>query len=321
MRKSALAAVGAAALGAATLTISTAQADLVTRCIGEAGEVTVPGDLVVPRGESCMLTGTTIQGDVRVAPGANLIVEDGTLNGAVSVANGGYFDTTNTSIGDRVVLRPDGYGVFLDTSQVSGHLIAQAANDVPGFVYALDSTVDGSVRTDRTDTFVDASQVTGSVTTDQTPLTDIYDSFIDGHLIVSGTTPDGSAVCGSVIQGATTYTDNTAPLQIGADGVAYACDSTSYFGADVRISGTNGSARVDQAIINGDLVLDANDPVAQVGSNLMIRGEIIGDHEAAAAEPQTRRQASTDRGDARDRAEQRHKDAVAEAAAAGDAQL
>src|SRR5699024_2084291 len=62
MKKSTAVVLAAAAMLAGTaLTTLPAQADLITRCSGTAGPVTVPGDLVVPRAASCTLTGTVVE--------------------------------------------------------------------------------------------------------------------------------------------------------------------------------------------------------------------------------------------------------------------
>src|SRR5690606_15784208 len=81
----ALAATTLLASGGAIALAAPANADLVTRCVGEGGAVTVPGDLVVPAGKTCWLDGTTVEGNVRVQAGADLIVTGGTLKGSVVV--------------------------------------------------------------------------------------------------------------------------------------------------------------------------------------------------------------------------------------------
>jgi hypothetical protein len=74
----------------------TAQASLVTRCVGEGGNVTVPGDLVVPAGQSCWLEGTTVQGNVKVRKNADLVADGATFQGRVHAGKNGYVDVTDT---------------------------------------------------------------------------------------------------------------------------------------------------------------------------------------------------------------------------------
>lgn len=65
------------------------QAALTTFCEGVASDVTVPGDLVVARGDSCELTNVTIQGDATVRADANLLLTDAAVDGQLRVFNNG----------------------------------------------------------------------------------------------------------------------------------------------------------------------------------------------------------------------------------------
>src|SRR5699024_1964896 len=85
--------------------VGPAQAALTTQCAGEADGVTVQGDLVVPRGESCSLTNTIVEGDVQVAAEADLVGEDVTVNGRVVVQDDGYLDLKESSVDGNVVNR------------------------------------------------------------------------------------------------------------------------------------------------------------------------------------------------------------------------
>src|SRR5690625_6983462 len=109
----------AAVAAAGMLTAVPASADLVTRCIGTAGEVTVPGDLVVPPGETCDLTGTTVDGDVRVRAGSDLIGDGVSITGDVIGAGDAYIDLVGSEVAVVVPVH-GGYGVVLEESTVSG---------------------------------------------------------------------------------------------------------------------------------------------------------------------------------------------------------
>ena len=130
MRKSitgVLAIAGVAAAG--MLTATSASADLVTRCSGTAGDVTVPGDLVVPAGQTCDLTGTTVDGDVRVRAGADLIGEDVTVTGDIVGAADAYLDLYRSQAADPDVA----IGWTMETDE---HIVAPAYEGVRRLTHA-----------------------------------------------------------------------------------------------------------------------------------------------------------------------------------------
>ncbi len=265
---------------AATVTVvAPADASLTTRCVGTGGAVTVPGDLVVPRGKSCVLTGTTVNGDVRVAKGANLIVTDGTFNATVRVGPNGYVDTTSTSMAGDVTLR-DGYGAYLDSSTLSGRVASRPGEgSTDGFIDVDGSTVAGDVVSRAASVRVEGgAQVSGSIRTNGAGYTDVYSSFVDGPIRVRNNAL-GGVICGSAVQGAVTYRDSAVGVQLGADGPLADCAGPgSYFGSTLRVSGISGGVYVDNAIVGGDLVLRDNTPTAQIGDRVVVGGQIRGDY-------------------------------------------
>lgn len=260
-----------------------ASADLVTYCVGDGGAVTVPGDLFVPPGESCSLDGTTVTGNVRVAAGSNLIVVGGHFNRDVQVAADGYFDATNTAVTGQVVLASGGFGVFVrDGSTGNVTIQPKGSATIEGFLFLDHATVTGNVTSSVGDVRVDNnSQVTGNVGTDGAFYTDIRDSFVDGTVTVANN-GSGSVICGSAVQGAATFTANGG-VQLGPNGSLAGCDTGGYFGRDVSIANTAGPSRLDDNIINGRLMLNANNPAAVVAANNRIRGGIAGEHQSADA--------------------------------------
>jgi hypothetical protein len=266
------------------LAAPTASADLVTYCVGEGGAVTVPGDLFVPPGESCSLDGTTVTGNVRVAAGSDLVVQGGKFNHEVQVASGGYFDATNTTIDGQIVLAPGGFGVFLrDVTTGKVTIQPKGGETREGFVFLEHVTVNGDVMSSVGEVRFDTgSQITGNVSTTGTFYTDVRDSFVDGTLSVTNNA-EGSVVCGSAVQGSSTFTGNQGGVQLGPNGALAGCASGGYFGRDVSVSNTSGPVRVDDNIINGKLMFSANNPMATVAPNNRIRGGITGEHQAPAA--------------------------------------
>ena len=286
MKRLAAAALAASAMTAVSVALAApaASADLVTYCVGEGGAVTVPGDLFVPPGESCSLDGTTVTGNVRVAADSNLVVTGGKFNRDVQVAANGYFDATNTTVDGQVVLAPGGFGIFL-RGATTGKLTIQPKGSATrdGFVFLDHATVNGDVLSSVGEVRFEAgSQIIGNVTTTGTFYTDVRDSFVDGTLSVTNNA-EGSVVCGSAVQGSSTFTGNQGGVQLGPNGALAGCTSGGYFGRDVSVGNTTGPVRVDDNIINGKLMFSANNPIATVAPNNRIRGGITGEHQAPAA--------------------------------------
>ncbi|MGO1488457.1 MAG: hypothetical protein ACTHWA_07860 [Arachnia sp.] len=298
-----------------------ASANLVTRCIGTGGAVTVPGDLVVPAGESCTLTGTTVEGRVRVNAGADLVVVDATLNGEVVVAPDAYFDATTSAVSGTVTSR--GFGIYLDRSTVGDHVRGRAADDASSFTYLYNSSVLGQVDTRSGELLVDSSQVTGSVRGLGTIFVDIKNSTLLGDLVATDNA-EGTTVCASEVDGDAQFTGN-AGVQVGDGDLLSACaDGANYFGGDVEISDNTVGASLNNTIVRGDLSGTGNDP-APTGVGNRVRGASTGqfvDLEPSLPVMARKMTVPTNRADdARATVEQRRTVALQQAAAAGPAQL
>ncbi|HEV2783073.1 MAG TPA: hypothetical protein VGX25_27140 [Actinophytocola sp.] len=322
MNRQTTVALAASALTALSMALaaSTADADLVTHCIGSGGAVTVPGDLFVPPNESCTLDGTTVTGNVRVAAGADLVVTGGRFNHDVQIDADGYFDARSTTIDGQVTLAPGGFGIFMrDTAAAGVTVQPKGAATIEGFLFLEHVRVSGNVASSVGEVLVDAgSEITGNLGTTGAYYTDVHDSFVDGTLSVAGNAT-GSVVCGGAVQGAATFSGNGGGVQLGPNGALDSCASGGYWGRNVSIADTTGPIRVDDNIVNGQLQFTANNPVAVVAPTNRIRGGITGDWQppaaaAALAAPSRERAAPQ-------RIEQRRAGATKSAAKAGKAQL
>lgn len=318
---SALAIVSAVITASVMCTAQNANADLVTYCVGSGGPVTVPNDLFVPSGESCSLRGTTVTGDVRVAAGGNLVINGGTVNGAVGVAANGYLDATDARIDGDVTLAAGGFGLFLKNTDAGGVVLQpKGSAAVEGFLFAEQgSKVDGNVTSGVGEVAVTDSEVVGNVSTNGAYFTDLHGAFVDGTLSVlnNGT---GSVVCGSAVQGKTTFAGNVGGVQLGPNGGLDSCASGGYFARDVSVSNTTGGrTTLDDNVVNGALTLTANNPVAEVADNNRVRNGIVGDHSAPAAAKAASGEHT--RGTARERAQDRLAQVGASVAVKGEARL
>ncbi len=321
MRRHTVAALAASALavGSVVSVAPAANADLVTYCVGTGGAVTVPGDLFVPPGESCQLDGTTVTGNVRVAAGASLVVKGGTFQRDVQIAADGYYDGTSTAVTGQITLASGGFGIFMqDGGAASVTVQPKGTSSTEGFLFLNHVMVNGNVVTSVGDVLVDeGTKINGNLSSDGAFYTDLRDSFVDGTLSVSNNAA-GSVVCGAAVQGTSTFTGNQTGVQLGPNGSLSGCATGGYFGRDVTIANTTGQVRLDDNIINGKLILTANNPMATVAPNNRIRGGITGDHQTASANTLSKAAApsrSTDKQQAKDRKDK----AVKAAAAAGQA--
>ncbi|MDO5734965.1 MAG: hypothetical protein Q4P15_00660 [Propionibacteriaceae bacterium] len=318
--RSVVATLLATGVALAATTVS-ANANLVTRCIGTAGAVTVPGDLVVPAGQSCTLTGTVVEGKVRVQPGADLVVLDVTLNDTVVVAADAYFDATTTTIGGTVTTR--GFGVYFDRSLVGGDVRGRATSEASSFTYVYNSEVGGQVDVRAGDVLIDSSQVAGQVRGLGTTFVDVINSTLFDTLTVKDNT-EGTSVCASEVDGDTRLTGNTG-VQLGEGDLLGSCaDGTNYFGGSVHVSDNVAGVTVNGNIVRGDLIGTGNDP-APTGAGNRVRGTVGGQFADMGAAPQSRVRVmavQVDRSaETQDGVEQRRSAAVAAANAAGPARL
>lgn len=282
----------AAAAGATALALSPtlsavatpAPTDLETRCVGTAGAVTVPGDLLVPAGETCLLEGTTVEGDVDVRAGANLVADSGaTLEGEVLVRRDAYLEVVDGTV--HGLTRFSGaYGGYVD----GGHLADVEARN-SGFYVALSSDQDSHLAVNSEST-LESSWVDGDVSANGGVLTDVLDTVITGELSVRNA-ESGSLVCGSEVDGAAEIRDAAGgSVQLGEG--PYAECAGNVFGDDLtlRSNVTELGTHVAGNVVRGTLDCTLNEP-APVGGDNRVRGEASGQcadlQPGAAAEPGT----------------------------------
>lgn len=268
------AAICAAALAVtATAVVATpASAGFTTRCIGTGGAVTIPGDLVVPAGESCSLTGTVVEGSVRVQSGADLVVSGGTFMDKVVVAKDGYLDATQTTISGTLTSK-GGYGVFLDRSELEGSYRGRDGGAAAPFAYLVNSQVQGAVDVRIGEVLLDTAKVGGQVKSAGNTFTDVTNSTLAGKLTVSENT-EGAFICGSEVDGDVSYSAN-AGAQFGSGDLLSTCGDVNYFGGNVKVSDNTVGVSMSGNIVRGDLSGTGNDP-APTGSDNRVRGTVSG---------------------------------------------
>lgn len=276
----ALSTVAAVGVLAAAVVVPASANGLSTRCTGTAGAVTVPGELVVPAGASCVLTGTTIDGRVRLAADANLIISGGQINGDVIVNAGAYFDATDTTVQGRVHNRA-GYGVFVDASDVGSYLAPAREGAETSFLTAYDTDFGGIVRADTGLVLLESATVTGNVQATDVGYVDVLDTWITGNLTVAGAS-EGSLVCGSEIDRNATYS-GAAGVQIGTGDLLATCTHSAYIGGSLTIDDSTVGVEIADTIIRGNLTGTGNSPAPLVADDVRVRGTLGGQFGTAGA--------------------------------------
>lgn len=293
-----------------------APADLLTRCIGTADAVTVPGDLYVPAGESCILQGTTVQGDVQVRAGGNLIAQDGaTLHGDVVVRRDAYLEIVDAEVLGSTLLT-SAYGSYAEGGTL-GDIEARNA----GFHIGLNSA-QASHQAVGTETSLESSWVEGDVSTRGGVLTDLRDTVVTGGLTVTGM-ESGSMICASEIDGAVAISQTGGGVVQLGDGPTAGCDG-NVFGADVTLesNATESGTHLVGNVVRGALDCTDNSP-APVGSDNRVRGGAGGQcadlqpASSSAGDLQPQRSSET----SLERAQARSAQAHAEATLAGPADI
>lgn len=275
--KSAMLMSAAVAAGSLFVAVEPASAALVTRCTGVAGPVTVPNDLVVPRGQTCTLEGTTVQGDVRVAEGGDLFMAGAVVEGNLRVRTDGYADIIGSTVNGSVDGR-DHFGVVVEDSTVAGDVVQRAPNaETQPFLFSVDAELAGGVDARSTELLLESTTVGGDVLSRLGAFSDIINSTIEGGLTVANN-PLGSVVCESEVYGPGLFERNGDTLQIGGSGAVSPCDGASFWGGDVTF--TNNTATVtgldvSNNIVRGNLSGEGNDP-APTGQDNRVRGEVSG---------------------------------------------
>jgi hypothetical protein len=278
-------AVMTATAGLGVVFATPASAGLTTHCVGDAGAVTVPGDLLVPAGKSCVLDGTVVTGEVTVEPGANLVVTGGTFSKNVRVADDGFFDALDTTIGGNIALA-DAYGTFLAGGLVHGNVQVDADAHPERVTYAYISGVQvkGDVTATAGEVFAEDSLLDKKVTGTNVSYVDLNGVVVGSDLSVTGSDL-GSVFCGGEVYGDAVYTTNSGKLQIGADGPVTRCAEASYWGGDLTVSANTADLRVGNNIVRGNLSGTDNAP-APTGEGNRVRGTVSGQFAQLAASPQ-----------------------------------
>jgi hypothetical protein len=315
--RSILAVAASVACTALGVLASPASAGLTTFCEGEAGAVTVPGDLRVASTKSCVLDGTIVTGTVTVEPGANLVITGGEFKREVVLQDDAFFDAKGTSFGSTVTA-VDAYGFYLaNTTSGTVKVNADKHPDRGTYAYFNTAKINGDLTSGVGEVYAENSTVNGNLTGTNVAYVDLISSVVNQNLSVSGTKL-GGVLCASEVYGNASYTGNLGALQIGADGPVVSCGQATFFNGNLTVSGNSGNVVVSNNIIRGNLSGVDNDP-APTGENNRVRGTVSGQFVNLAPAAAQRSASTQQRGT--DKVAERKAEAIAEAHAAGPAAL
>lgn len=323
----ALIATAVLALGAVTTTPAVADG-LVTHCRGTASSASVPGDLVVPKGESCDLTDTTVAGSVTVRADADLLGKGVEVDGALVGASGSYVELSESKIGGDLKLT-DAYGAVVEQSTIAGKVSTMPGQgDASGRIFASDVDIDGPFTIRSGEVYIEDSTITGSLDSKNSVFTDVKDVFVDKQLKIDQA-EDGSMLCAVTVAKNADITDNGGPLQVGPSGSSADCsDGSIYVGKTLAVTGNTGGVVVDDVIVSGDLNVARNEPAAVIGEMVRVRGTVSNTDNGAEVRSSARSVGELDGGSSkhrdkhlRDAVAERSQNAHDEAAATGSAGL
>lgn len=271
-----IAAAGLLAVTTIGLTATSSSAAFTTRCVGVGGAVTIPGDLVVPAGQSCTLNGTTVTGNVRVQADADLIMNGASVGGNVVVRQNAYLEAEGATVGGAVNAT-ESFGNWIVGSTIGDRATSINNTQDLGFLLLEDTTVGERVRVTGGALDLVSSTVGAQVLGLQADYTDLYDTVVEGNLRIEGN-EFGTAICDSEVYGVAQLRDNGVGVQLGggtAAGAMADCDGSNYFGANVNINDNVGGVWVIDNIIRNNLTGTGNDP-APVGEDNRVRGVVRG---------------------------------------------
>jgi hypothetical protein len=247
-----------------------ARAGLVTSCTGTASDVSIPGDLFVPVGESCELTNVTVSGNTTVRADANLILTDSALAGTLTLQGNGFADLETTTVAGASRLN-GAFGLFSQGSTLTGNLTVADA----GFAYSVGTTFTGNITSTGGETYLQSGRVGRNLTTSGDFLTDLYDTVVQGAVTVGNATL-GSVVCTSEIDGAAAFTGASADgtVQIGAAAPVAGC-GFDVFASSLTVSGNHSPVAIADSVVRGALACADND-ATPTGSGNRLRGGATG---------------------------------------------
>lgn len=274
MKARSVLAVAACVASVSAVFAAPANAGLTTFCEGEAGAVTVPGDLRVAATKSCVLDGTIVTGTVTVEPGANLVITGGAFNGAVVVQDDAFFDAQGTELKSTLTL-VDGYGFFLSgTKSGAVRVTVDTHPDRGTYAYLNGATVDGDFSSAVGEVYAEGAKLNGNVSGTNVAYVDLLNTVVAKNLSVSGAKL-GAVFCAGEVYGNGSYTGNKGTLQLGGSGPVVDCEQASYWGGNLTVSDNTAGVNVSNNIVRGNLAGTGNDP-APVGEGNRVRGTTSG---------------------------------------------
>ena len=243
------------------LVAAPSQAQVVT-CTSTLSDQTIVASLVVPSGAACQLVNVELSGRADVQAGADLFLESSRIMGTLTVLTNSYVETNNSRV-DGMVTMTGAFGLWATSSRFDRLLDIRSG----GFLYSLDSTHWGGIRSQGGETIIERGAVLGSVSTTGDRLTDLFDTAVFGPVSVASSTY-GSVMCHMGAALSVNIRTSGGVIQVGSAGPTTGCGfnllgSLGVFdniGADIQLTGN---------FIAGNLACTGNNPAPFGGNNLV----------------------------------------------------
>jgi hypothetical protein len=261
---SVLAIVNLVALG---LVAAPSQAQVIT-CTSTLSDQTIAASIVVPSGQACQLVNVEVSGRADVQTGADLFLNSSRIRGPLAALASSYVEADDSRV-DGMVTMTQAFGIYSTSSRFDRLLDVRQG----GFIYSLDSTHWGGVKSDGGETVIERGVVLGSVSTTRDRLTDLFDTAVFGPVSVT-TSTYGSVMCHMGAALSVNIRTSGGVIQVGAAGPTTGCGfnllgSLGVFdnvGADIQLTGN---------FIAGNLACTGNNP-APFGSSNLVGGSRTG---------------------------------------------
>jgi hypothetical protein len=248
-------------LVAVGLVATPSQAQVIT-CTSTLSDQTIEASIVVPSGSACQLANVVVVGRADVQPGADLFLESARIQGPLAVASNSFVQANDSRVDGMTTLNQS-FGLYSTSSRFDRLVDARGG----AFVYSLDSTHWGGIRSENGETVVEKGVVIGSVWTSQDRLTDVFDTAVFGPVTVLAA-EYGSVVCHMGAALSVTVRNSSGVIQIGTAGAIANCGFNllgslgvhDNIGADIQITGN---------FVAGNMACTGNDPAPYGSANLV----------------------------------------------------
>jgi hypothetical protein len=255
-------------LVAVALVAAPSQAQTVT-CTGTMTDQMIVATVVVPSGSACELVNVDVDGRVDVLDFADLFITESRIRGPLTVGLSSFAEAIDSRVDGMTTLNSS-FG--LNSQRTRFSRLVTATN--PLFVLSSDSTHWGGIRAIGGQTVVEEGVVIGSIYTDDSEISDVFDTAVFGPITVIGA-EYGSVLC--KIGAALSVT-----VRDGGGGQVHIGDPSFFGNCGFNLMGSlrvdnnlNADIMISSNVVAGNLDCSGNNP-APYGQNNLVGGSKTG---------------------------------------------